>query len=202
MTFYLLCWYNHFCKEQPNWRDHFMNKTHKLIISILAMIIVIILMGFGIWAVLADIGIGSDITFEIGRINADISGKVYGHHKDHLTQDQAEQLPGGSWTQQSENPELDWSGLNLTFADKDMPIVIEVNITNTHQTQDLSVVIENKTNTNGKNFSLTMEVFGEQSEGVIGTGETARYVFTLRVLDANKSVSGNLELIFRINNII
>ncbi len=177
-----------------------MRRKRKLIFSIIAAIIILILMGFGIWGAMANIGIGGDITFDAEALEVSISGKMYGHNKDNLTEETAENLPGATWTKEmAENGEdyyLDWSGLNLWFADKDNPIVIEIYITNNHDDSDIVVAIENNTITEGKNFTFTLTTSGTAQNGIIGVGETLKCLITMSIVDANFAVSGNIDLNF------
>ncbi len=182
-----------------------MRRKTRLITSIICMVLVAILVVFGIWAVVGgDIGIGGDISFEAPDLEVTIAGHMYGHDKDHMTEENAEELPGAEFGKNTANDgvenNLDWTGLDLQFADKNTNIIIQVYITNNHQEKAVLVGISDKSETEGKNFSVTIESSGTATKDVISVGETINYTITLKIIDKGLKVDGKLNIIFSLTN--
>lgn len=179
-----------------------MNRKGKLAISIVAMVLVAFFVGWGIWSVFQDIGIGVDVSFSGENMSATITGKMYGHDKDHMTSDTAEILDGATWTDgiAEDSHSLDWSNLDLNFADKFTDIVIVVSITNGNEEAPINVAVENKTETEGKNFTVAIDQSGTSTQDLIGVGETIEYTITLKIVNPNLRVDGTLDVIFSLVN--
>ncbi len=182
-----------------------MRRKTRLITSIICMILVAILVVFGIWAVVGgDIGIGGDISFEAQELEVTISGYMYGHDEEHMTEENAEQLPGKEFNQNTVGDgvdnNLDWTGLDLVFVDKNVDIIIEVFITNNHPEKAVRVSPNDKSETEGKNFSVTIDCSGTATKDIISVGETINYTITLKILDKGMKVDGILDIIFSLTN--
>ncbi|MBO5022354.1 MAG: hypothetical protein J6C53_02620 [Clostridia bacterium] len=182
-----------------------MRRKTKLITSIVFMVLVAILTALGIWAVVGgDIGIGGDISFEAQELEVTISGYMYGHDKNHMTEENAEQLPGDEFGKQDDSEivknSLDWTGLDLVFVDKNVDIIIEVFITNNHLDKAVRVSPSDKSQTEGKNFSVTIDCSGTATKDIISVGETINYTITLKILDKGMKVDGILDIIFSLTN--
>lgn len=182
-----------------------MRRKTKLITSIVFMVLVAILTALGIWAVVGgDIDIGGDISFEAPDLEVSISGYMYGHDENHMTEEDAEQLPGAEFTKNTiadgvEN-NLDWTGLDLVFVDKNVDIIIEIFIRNNHTEKAVLVGVNDKSETEDKNFSVTIDCSGTATKDVISVGETINYTITLKVLDKDLKVDGLLDIIFSLTN--
>lgn len=186
-----------------------MRRKMRLVVSIIIFMLVGILVGLGMWAVLGgDIGIGGDIYFSSEALEMTINGKLFGHRRDCMTEDTAEILKGVTWTKETiqdgiEN-ELDWTGLNLTFADKNTPITIKVEIRNNSDLQTgakIGVGVSNKTDTKDKNFTVDITNYGTNIKDEIKPGETITYLIVLNIVNYVEKVDGELNVIFSFSSI-
>lgn len=179
-----------------------MNRKGKLTISIIAMVLVAFFVGWGIWSVFQDIGIGVDVSFSGENMTATITGKMYGHNKDHMTSDTAEQLDGATWTDgvAEDTHFLDWSNLELNFTDAFSDIIIQIFIYNGNAETPINISVENKTETEGKNFTVAIDQSGTSTQDLIGVGETIEYTITLKIVNPNLRVDGTLDVIFSLVN--
>jgi len=181
-----------------------MNKKAKLTIKIASLVLILALFVIAIVAIASGhFDIGGDINITAPDIEAKITGKIYGHHKDHMTEDVAENLTGADWKAEDfdgEENTLDWDNLNLNFVNKETDIVIVISITNNGE-KELYVTVDNKTQTEDKNFTLTIQGSGTATENVVTKGETIVYTMTFHILDANKSVSGTFDVDYNISTI-
>lgn len=184
-----------------------MRRKSRLIMLIISLVLILALMSIAIWAAVgADIGVGGDINIEAPDLNVKITGKMYGHHKDHMTEENAEELPGADWgvttLEDGEENNLTWDNLDLIFVDKYTDIVIELSITNRHEEKAIVVGVDNKTDTEGKNFTLTIESSGTSTQDVISVGETIIYKMTFKIIDEKVSASGNFDITYSLSNAI
>ena len=184
-----------------------MRRKSRLIISIIIFILVAILVGMGLWAVLGgDISIGGDIYFSSTDLEVTIKGRLYGHKKSAMTKEDAEILPGATWTASTAQDgianSLDWTDLQLNFADKNSPIIIEVEIANNHYEESVIVGVSDKTETEDKNFTVDISNYGTIQKNTITPGETITYLIVLRIVNIAWEVDGKLDIIFSLSNIV
>lgn len=179
-----------------------MNKTGRLIIAIASVFIILILMGFGIYATFADISIGGDIAVNGHDLQMTVTGKMYGHDLKHLTEDQAFELDGNTWDSTT-NPDgiensIDWSDLDLRFVHKEVDIVIKISFTNNHTDKNVVVAYQDLSPATNKNFTITITT--DAQDNIVPVGETATYTITLKLTDKGKEASGKMNVIFTLMN--
>lgn len=182
-----------------------MKTKGKLITTIIVFLLILSLVIVGIIGIAKNgRGIDGDISLMSPDVRATISGKVWGH-KNHKEKENAQILQGDSWDENTGNNNVNnitWSDLDLTFADEDTDIVIEIVIKNDDANVDgkpIKVDIENKTVTQGKNFSVLIENSGTSTSDIIGVGETIVYTITLKILDKGLKVDGKLDIAFNLS---
>ena len=175
-----------------------MNKTGRLIIAIVSAVIILILMGFGIYATFADIGIGGDIHINAKDLQVTIAGRIYGHNRNFMTADTAEELEGATWTSTTDPDGLEnnvnWDDLDLSFVSKTVDIVIEVDITNNHPEKAILVDYKDLSPTTNKNF--TVAITSSSGENVVPVGEKVTFSIVLKLIDESEEASGSLSVLF------
>lgn len=179
-----------------------MKKTGRLIISIAAAVIIIILMGFGIYAAVADIGIGGDISINANDLQVTIAGRIYGHNRNFMTADSAEELEGATWNSATDpdgiENNVNWNDLDLNFVSKTVDIVIEIDITNNHTEKAVLVDYRDLSPTTNKNFTVTIS--SSSGENIVAVGETVTFSVTLKLIDVSEEASGSLSVLFSLKS--
>ena len=182
-----------------------MRRKWRLIISIIVMVLIFGLMIFATVGALTNVGLGGDIVISGENLEVTITGKIYGHKQNNMTEDTAEEIGTATWdintpTEDGGNS-LDWSDLPLNFVDKDEAIVIIIDIKNNHLTNSVLLGVENKSEVEGKNFTVDIAKSETLDPNQIAVGESVRYTITLKITDSSKKVEGKLNLIFSLTNI-
>lgn len=176
-----------------------MNRKAKLTTSIIAVIIILILMSIAIWASTVRYGIGGDISIMSPNLQTTITGKVWGHKSHNLTEETAEILQGTTWDDETSENNFSFERLDLKFVNTYTPIVIQISIKNDEGYVDanpINVEVLNETNTEGKNFSITIESSGTAQENKIAIGETIVFTITLAVAEAGQRAGGDFSVSF------
>ena len=175
-----------------------MSLRAKLATTIAALCMVICLLTVGVFAASqANVNIGGTVSFVAEDVDATVTA-TFANVKTAIEQ---KSVTFDSATADEDMTE-DWTGLDLTFANKTDDIIITVVVNNNNAERRLGVTFTDNS-TELKNFTVAIKegetVVSAQDE--IAASGSATYTITLHITDNNDSVSGNLNVNIKLDNL-
>ena len=175
-----------------------MSLRAKLVTTIAALCMVLCLLGVGVWAAATGtVNLGGTVSFVAEDVDATVTADF-----EHVKTAIAQKSVTFDSTTTDEDMTEDWTGLDLTFANKTEDIVITVVVTNNNAERALGVTFTDKTD-DAKNFEVSIKK-GENAltaQDTVAKNSSATYTITLHITDNNNSVSGTLDVEIKLDNL-
>lgn len=176
-----------------------MNSKAKLISTIAAICMVLVLLVGGIWAAsTATVNVGGSVSFNANDVKVTVTGKVEGAKVNTWTKEV-------TWDETNSETTLtaNWTDLNLEFVKSTDgqgaltgeldDIVITITITNLDEQRALNVTLKDNT-TGHAGFEVELSETSDTLNKVDGAKDSAEYTITLKPTGADTTATGTLAV--------